>query len=102
MAWFKVWDKEWLEKNGEVSLETQGAMVRVMCAANRCMDDGRFTYRQKTPLTMEQILGDAGLTERQWGLVVAEKFVHKNNGVWEIRNWKHYQSEYQRQKGYRK
>jgi hypothetical protein len=102
MGWFKIWDSEWLENNSELSKETKGCMVDAMCCVNRCIDNGRFSFRGKSPLLLSQILTDSGLNEREWNLLVESDFVKQVDGYWIVKNWKKYQSEYERQKGYRK
>jgi hypothetical protein len=106
MSWFKFWSGEYLndETINKLDLEDQGAYVRLLCVANGCMDNGYFTFNGKVPLNEEQIINLAGIKRLHWQAVT---IIHdriqfdKERKAWHIKAWKHWQSEYQRQKGYR-
>ena len=101
MGWFKVWDREWLTGTEGVSIEGQGAFIRVLCLANTILDNGRLSYEKKAPLSLEQIFAGAGINQDLWDELVLMELITSKDGYWIVKNWTKYQSEYQRQKGYR-
>jgi hypothetical protein len=103
MGWFKTWDEEWLndESLKKVGLENQGAFVRIKCLANICLAEGKLTLCGIV-LTREQILQKSGIENNN--LLCLEKHglvCRSDNGEYCVPGHKKWQSEYERQKGYR-
>ena len=101
MGWFKVWDEKWLEQTKDVSMEAQAAMIRILCVANTCFDNGRFSHRGKTALYPGQIIAEAGITAALWAELVKAQFIEEVGGFWGVRNWLTFQNEYDRLKKYK-
>ena len=101
MGWFKVWDREWLENTANMPMGSQGAFIRALCLANTILDGGRFSYEKKIPLSPEQIITGAEIPSCEWEYLKKYGMITQVKGFWAIKNWVKYQSEYQRQKGYR-
>ena len=103
MGWFKMWDELWLsdEKINALTLEEQGAFVRIMALASKSLDNGRLSFEGEFPRSYTQTLQAAGVTQNALDTLLKNGFLVKNGDFYEVKNWRKYQSEYQRQKGYR-
>ena len=103
MPFFKIWDSLWLEdeKLNSMSLEMKGAFVNVLALANKSLDNGRLSYEGSFPRSYNQTLQAAKIEGVHLDELLRLKLVVKVGEFYEVRNWKKYQNEYQRQKKYR-
>lgn len=104
-GYFKLYNELWLddEKINSLSLEEQGAFVRVMALASKDMSNGKLAFDYgKFPRLQSQILA-FGIPETCFQKLIFIGLVFKDeNGFYTVKNWKKYQPEYDRQKQYRK
>jgi len=103
MGFFKIWDSMWLEdeKINAMSLELKGAFVCVLAVANKSLDNGRLSFEGQFPRSYNQTLQAAKIEARHLDELIFLNLVVKNGEFYEVKNWKKYQNEYQRQKKYR-
>lgn len=103
MGFFKMFDQLWLNCCENLSDSAQAGFVRLLALANTILDMGRFSIQEKVPYTKEQVQGAAKISPETWDELGKNDMIWKDeNGFFAIKNWKKYQNEYQRQKGYRK
>lgn len=107
--WFKIFAKRWLEGSlKHESLPFRGVWVSLLCISSdsKYGDIGYIALGDNVGYTDKQIAQILNISIQKWvyykrGLAEKEMITVMANNVIKINNWVQYQSEYQRQKGYR-
>jgi len=102
-GFFKIFSAAWLYDEKVVAMNDtlQAGFVRLLALANELSENGHFLAPGNVSYTREQILKAARVTEGTFDHLASLAIVGKDRDCFLIVNWKKYQSEYSRQKGYR-
>jgi hypothetical protein len=95
-TWIKLWTKQLLQdpKLKELPDEYTCWFIRVLCAADMCMNDGKFLVGDGVKLTPEQIAEMAHITVGKFEKVQKEGFVVLKDGVYTVKAWEKWQKGY--------
>jgi len=103
--WFKIWPKQFLKDEklkGSENVRRRGAFASVLSVAKVCKCGGRFISAMDESMSAEEVVTFAGITKDDLDDLVKQDLVSCNDGLHFIKNWPKYQSDYDRQKAYRK
>jgi hypothetical protein len=110
MRWVRLWTDETLRGStfDELDLEMRGLWFSLLVMAGHSVIPGKICVSEKVALTKQQIAATLKITvdELNAGLKhlktpEIDKVVEKDGFIF-IKNWRKYQTEYERQKPYRK
>jgi len=109
-TWVKIFAEPWLTGTlREETAELRGLWADLLCLAATGVygDTGRVALPGGVGLTDEQLAAILGVEPALWQaakarLVETERIIVTERGCIQICNWAKYQSEYERQKPYRK
>ena len=102
--WFKVWPKQFLKDDKLKGLENvrrRGVFVSILSIAKVCRCGGRLINSLDEPITFDEIVIMAGITDLDLIDLISVDLLSCNEGLHFVKNWRKYQSDYDRQKEYR-
>jgi len=106
-AWVKVYITGWLSGSirWQLTPEERGVWADLICLAGLCGKEGRICDNDGKPYPLKYVANMLNIPEslllRTIGKCKSENRLTEENGIISITNWKVYQSEYERLKGYR-
>jgi len=107
-SWIKLFIGGWLHGSIRWQLEPaeRGTWADLIALAGECGMEGKISDNDGRPLPREYIAGQLNIPQTLLDTTIAkckhEGRIEDDDGVIIISNWKAYQSEYDRQKPYRK
>ena len=106
MHWIRLWTVEGIMSQDKWTIAEEGLFTRLLRHAGRSLEHGKINITPKMGYTEEQVAALCGVSLPEFNkifeqLKIKEMVTIDKNNVITIVNWKKYQTEYDRQKGYR-
>ncbi len=100
--WFKVYPKSFLQDDSLKDIRLRGAFISILALAKVSNNNGQLLDQLDKPLSAAAILDLSGIDQTDLDSLITNGLLVCNQKLHFVKNWLKYQSEYDRQKHYRK
>lgn len=108
LTWVKINVSGWLHGSirWQLTPEERGVWADLIALAGQCLQGGKICDNDKRAFPMDYIANQFNISlellTNTIDKCIQEGRIEKQDGIIALTNWKFYQSEYERQKAYRK